>query len=435
MAEGGYEIDDFTEETADVDTYEEEEETSFMDESYVSDTSRIDQENLDALSPREPEELQRNLRNTKVDSFYENLQKRNQELEPPLKYYANFIYKDGALYLGDKLLTNKNDSAKFLALDTLAQKYGVTFVRQDLGFSDYKTSISAAARKALQSSSDNINEIHPQNMEMTELPPAAEQVIQEINEVLNQNEVQTQTEGLTFRELAGLDQALQRTRGELENNLGKLTQLDEDIMEEKQNLAQAERRGNEEQQKEIRQRIQDLEMERDARLEVASQNSAVLRTQINRIKETFNKILEDDTTLVEKVRTIFREQGITVVSILAALSLALSTIIASIIAATKGGILPPAPAPAPAPAPTPAPAPGKNVKEWMKDTLKHLSNLLQKLGSKALDALPGIIGAAVSWLLNTLSGAVGWLAEHVYAFVSGIAILVAMYLQRGASSS
>ena len=64
----------------------------------------------------------------------------------------------------------------------------------------------------------------------------------------------------------------------------------------------------------------------------------------------------------------------------------------------------------------------------MKDTLKHLSNLLQKLGSKALDALPGIIGAAVSWLLNALSGAVGWLAEHVYAFVSGIAILVAMYV-------
>ena len=174
-----------------------------------------------------------------------------------------------------------------------------------------------------------------------------------------------------------------------------------------------------------------MEIERDARLKIASQNSAVLRTQINRIKETFNKILEDDTTLAEKVRTIFREQGITVVSILAALSLAISTIIAFIVAAIRGVVVP---SPSPAPTPTPAPVPGKNVKEWMKDTLKHLSNLLQKLGSKALDALPGIIGAAVSWLLNALSGAVGWLAEHVYAFVSGIAILVAMYIQRGVSS-
>ena len=167
---------------------------------------------------------------------------------------------------------------------------------------------------------------------------------------------------------------------------------------------------------------------------MASQNSAVLRTQINIIKETFNKILEDDATLAEQVRTIFREQGITVVSILAALSLAISTIIASIIASTRDVVVVPAPAPSPAPTPAPSPAPGKNVKEWKKDTLNHLSNLLQKLGSKALDALPGIIGAAVSWLLNALSGAVGWLAEHVYAFVSGIAILVTMYIQRGVSS-
>ena len=432
MAEGGYEFDDFTKETADVnDVYDDEyEEPSLMDDRYLEDTSRIDQEKLDELSHREPNELQSDLRDTKVDSFFNAFEEKYGE-KSQFRDYEKFTYKDGALYLDDKILTNKNDPTKFLELSTLAQKYGVTFVRQDLGFPDYNKSMSSKARKALQSGSEQINEIHPQNIEMTELPQAAEQVVQEINEVLNQNEMQTQTEGLTFRELAGLDQALQRTRGELVNNLGKLTQLDEDILMENQNLAQAERRGNEEQQNEIRQRIKNLEIERDARLEVASQNSTVLRTQINRIKETFNKILEDDTTLAEKVRTIFREQGITVVSILAALSLAISTIIASIVAATRGVVVPP---PAPAPAPAPSPAPGKNVKEWMKDTLKHLSNLLQKLGSKALDALPGIIGAAVSWLMNVLSGSVGWLAEHVYAFVSGIAILVVMYIQRGVSS-
>ena len=39
----------------------------------------------------------------------------------------------------------------------------------------------------------------------------------------------TQTEGLTLRELQGLDKALQTTRGELVNNLAKLTELDKDI--------------------------------------------------------------------------------------------------------------------------------------------------------------------------------------------------------------
>ena len=40
----------------------------------------------------------------------------------------------------------------------------------------------------------------------------------------------TQTEGLTLRELEGLDKALQRTRGEHTNNLAKLTELDKDII-------------------------------------------------------------------------------------------------------------------------------------------------------------------------------------------------------------
>ena len=150
-------------------------------------------------------ELQRDLHDTTVDFLYDAL-KRNDEIEPQFRDYGKFTYKDGTLFLDDKILTSKNDSTKFLELSTLAQKYGVTFVRQDLGFPDYKKT-----RKALQSGSEHINEIHPQNIEMTELPSAAEQVLQEIheflnqNEVLSQNEVYTQTDGLTFRELAGLD--------------------------------------------------------------------------------------------------------------------------------------------------------------------------------------------------------------------------------------
>ena len=207
MAEGGYEFDDFTEETVDVnDAYDENEETSLMDDKYLEDTSRIDQENLDELSHREPNELQHDLRDTIM----------------LLKKSMNTNHSS-------EIMKSLHIETAFLELSTLAPKYGVTFVRQDLGFPDYKKSMSTKARKILQSGSEHINEIHPQNIEMTELPPAAEQ---EINEVLNQNEIQTQTEGLPLRELMGLDQALQRTQGELVNNLGKLTQLKEDIMVE-----------------------------------------------------------------------------------------------------------------------------------------------------------------------------------------------------------
>ena len=66
---------------------------------------------------------------------------------------------------------------------------------------------------------------------------------------------QTQTEGLTLRELQGLDKALQRTRGELTNNLSKLTELDKDITRQKQKLQEAE---DETSQRDIKSRIQNL---------------------------------------------------------------------------------------------------------------------------------------------------------------------------------
>ena len=78
-------------------------------------------------------------------------------------------------------------------------------------------------------------------------------------------------------------------------------------------------------QREIRDRIRklesvlsDIELERQARFEALSTNRATLRFQINRIRETFRRLLHEDTTLVERIRTLFREQGITIASILTA---------------------------------------------------------------------------------------------------------------------
>ena len=42
----------------------------------------------------------------------------------------------------------------------------------------------------------------------------------------------------------------------------------------------------------------------------------------------------------------------------------------------------------------------KNAKEWLRNKLKALVRLLGKLGMKVAEALPGIIGAIISWILN-----------------------------------
>ena len=65
----------------------------------------------------------------------------------------------------------------------------------------------------------------------------------------------------------------------------------------------------------INRRLKDFEVERDARLEASSTNKETLRSQISRIRETIRRILDKDETLGEKIRTLFREQGITIASI------------------------------------------------------------------------------------------------------------------------
>ena len=49
----------------------------------------------------------------------------------------------------------------------------------------------------------------------------------------------------------------------------------------------------------------------------------------------------------------------------------------------------------------------KGVKEWLRNKLKALASLVGRLGMKAAEALPGIIGAIISWVLNRATGVVG----------------------------
>ena len=172
-------------------------------------------------------------------------------------------------------------------------------------------------------------------------------------------------------------------------------------------------------QREIRDRIRklesvlsDIELERQARLEALSTNRATLRSQINRIRETFRRLLHEDTTLAERIRTLFREQGITIASILTAIGMAISTLV---LALTGGG------------GSTPAPAPKPPDKSGLKKHLKALGRALANLAGKAAAALPGIIGSIVSWLLSTLGKTATCLAVNLWALaiVVGILLLVA----------
>ena len=47
---------------------------------------------------------------------------------------------------------------------------------------------------------------------------------------------------------------------------------------------------------------------------------------------------------------------------------------------------------------------------------------------KAAEALPGIIGAIIIWVLNRAAEIVGWVSQNLWALVVGVGGLLYMYM-------
>ena len=119
-----------------------------------------------------------------------------------------------------------------------------------------------------------------------------------------------------------IDKALQSIQGELLNNTSKLAEIDKRIKIDTKKLEEVQN-GSTYIDKQ-------RQLYRD-RLEILSQNRDDLSTQVARIRQTIGKVLDINTSLVERIRTLFCEQGITIFSILTALSMTISIIVFAII--------------------------------------------------------------------------------------------------------
>ena len=60
------------------------------------------------------------------------------------------------------------------------------------------------------------------------------------------------------------------------------------------------------------------------------------------------------------------------------------------------------------------------MKGWIRNKSKTLASLPGILGMKAAEALPGIIGVIISWILNRAAEVVGWVSQNLWALVVGI---------------
>ena len=70
----------------------------------------------------------------------------------------------------------------------------------------------------------------------------------------------------------------------------------------------------------------------------------------------------------------------------------------------------------------------KRCKKRLRNKIKALASLSGRLGVKVAEELPGIIGVIISWVLNRAAEVVGLVSQNLWVLVVGIGGLLYMYM-------
>ena len=363
-----------------------------------------------------------------VKGLYEKLGKRN----PEVFHYELFVPRGRDLiYIGpegdlNKALTRRG---KLFTFNTIAKILGKGGLRE-MGFDIPKGRDNV--RKALlklPSASDigKANEI-----EMQELTRKAidvnEDLIREISSDRGTQTGEDDPDMPTMRELVGLDKELRSIRGSLKVEAAKKVELEERIKKENRKLEEI--RDNPEYddgiRNDIRNRIERLNDDLKVREESIDLLKGRLKNQITSFRETIAKVMDKDATLGERIRTLFREQGITIFSILTAIGMAIGVLVEAVLPGSTTTTVGDSHQP---------PSDPKSAKEWIRNKLRALASLLGKLAEKAGAALPGIVGSVVAWLLNRAKEVVGWVSKNLWSLILLLVWMVYDYMKKPQSAS
>ena len=340
---------------------------------------------------------------------------------------------------------------KWLTPNVYLRIFGKKFIK-DMGFdvdrprTGTKIKIPKKRMKQIEQYVDEIDDNRKQfAFELNKLPKSEDtQDNIMLQDIINKNEIatdnsmklietsltetgedaSTQTGGLTLRELEGLDKELRTISGSLRSAIAKSMAKQVDIHKENRKLEEManDETYSDEQREEVRARLQRFQDEQKAINDQIRILKGRYSNQIYQIRESIMKFLDKETgTLGERIRTLSKEQGITIVSILTALGMTIGVLVEALlggptVSTTTSGS---------------STADGGDKKggarEWIKNKLKALSSLLGKLAAKAGAALPGIIGSIISWILNRAKEVVGWLSNNLWALITGVGVLIYTY--------
>ena len=303
-------------------------------------------------------------------------------------------------------------TGEFLATKTLRDRFGrLKEMKNFLGTVETPPELERSSKDATK-----LRRELPMDIEVESIP------LEELSSLVDDIHVKTreasQNTDLDMREFLEIDKALQRIRGELLNNTSKLTEINKRIKRDTKKLKEVEDDPtySDEQRQLYRDRLDDLNTEKQARLEILSQNRRDLQMQVASIKQTLEKVFDKNTSLAERIRTLFREKGIAIFSILTVLSATIPTIILAITGIFRGE--------------TGGSASPPKDEGALKKWLDRLAVALKKLAGKDVEALPAIVGSVVGAILSFLGKAIGFVAKHTWALIAFVAGLIGVWLMQ-----
>ena len=142
---------------------------------------------------------------------------------------------------------------------------------------------------------------------------------------------------LPLRELEGLDKQLRTIKGSLKVAIAKRVDFKDRIEHEEQKLSEVQDPTcSDDQRNMIEDRIKRLKDELNERNKEIDILKGKAFKQINQIKESITKFLDKETgTLGERIRILFKEQGIMIISILTAIGMAIGVLIEALLGALQ----------------------------------------------------------------------------------------------------
>ena len=327
-----------------------------LNESNDEDTIEMTEKTKDALK-RGTIKLTANQIYDRLTIFFNKDRKRfgiqgGKHIIKPMREYRNFkLTKNGKLsYAYKKTVIDFGNINNRLKAPWEIRKLGVAKLRligfRDLMYEDinsYKPKYKVARdkvkklnenlderSKAMESSSTTDTEA----IEMIEVTSKdIDKTVKDVEQDTSFIEPSERDKLLPLRELEGLDKQLRTIKGSLKVAIAKRIDLESRIKHEERKLNEIQDPEYSDDQRDmIEGRINKLRGELTKRNKEIDILKGEASKQINQNRESITKFLNKETgTLGERIRTLFKEQGITIVSILIAVGIAIGVLIEALL--------------------------------------------------------------------------------------------------------